>query len=127
MGLQRFWENDTKTVLRVESSSAWGWVEYDSFIDDLVAEIKKLDHVVHVILLPFAKFPQGSPLPHLRRASRILPENVGKIIMVGGNLLFRSVNIALIKVNPKMSKRVIFVASIDEAWSLLKSLDVAQT
>src|SRR4051812_19080688 len=125
MGFTRVWENDTKTILRVESHGEWTWVEYDCFVDDLVTVVKKLDYVVHMIILPAEKFPQGSPLPHLRRIPKILPQNVGKIIMVDGNIFFRAINTALIRVHPKMSKCILFAATVHEARSLLKNLNTA--
>jgi hypothetical protein len=127
MGLNFVWENDARTILRFEASGAWTWPEYDNFIDELIVAVKAENHVVHIILTPGEQIPSGSPIPHLRRVTRLLPPNVGKIIVAGGNLFVRSINSALSKVHPIMSQKLMFAANLDEARNMLKKISEMKT
>jgi hypothetical protein len=126
MGLSYTWENEAKTVLRFSAAGEWTWIEYDNFIDQLLQEVKAQDHIVHIILISAEQFPPGSPLPHLRRVSKLMPDNVGKIIVTGGSMFIRSINTALSKVLPKTGKQLMFAADINEARAMLRKIGVAE-
>jgi hypothetical protein len=122
MGLNFIWENDAKTILRFEADGEWTWPEYDKFIDTLVEEVKAQNHEVHIIVLAAKQFPPGSPIPHLRRVTKLMPDNVGKIVISGGNLFVRSINTAVSKIHPAMSKQLMFAADPEEARTMLKRI-----
>lgn len=127
MGLKFTWENETKTILRFDADGDWTWIEYDNFVDEVIKEVEAQDHVVHIILVAAPNLPPGSPIPHLRRVSRLLPQNTGKVIVAGGNLFLRSINTAVSKVFPLMSNRLMFAANLQEAHALLSKITLADS
>ncbi len=76
------WDDESKTAIRAEYDPGWTWDEYHQVVGELADFLKGVDQSVPYINVyhPGARLPLGSPVPHLNRMSRTIPQNI--IILV---------------------------------------------
>jgi hypothetical protein len=118
MSFNLTWENTAQTVLRFEFQGTWTWEEYNEAIDDACELINSVEHNVQIIFIQTKFTPNGSPIPHIQRTTRLIPRNVSKLIMVGGPIFLRSLYEVMVKVNSRLSNQIVFVNTVDEAYQL---------
>jgi hypothetical protein len=120
MAITVAWDNESKSVLRLDFEGRWDWPDYNTAIDEAYAIIKQTNDTVHLIsnMPQDMALPQGLPLRHLRRAHKLMPANVGQFLVVGGNwaaqtmlLIFRHYD----------EEKIVSAKTLDEARALLSS------
>jgi hypothetical protein len=119
MAISIVWDNENKTVLRIDFEGRWDWSAYDAAIDEAYAIIRQMDYKVNVISqmsLDMA-FPQGLPLRHLQRTQKLMPGNVGYFMVVGGNWAARAVLLAFRHYN---DEKIHAVESLEQARTMLQ-------
>jgi hypothetical protein len=119
MSFNLTWENAAQTVLRFESDGTWTWEEYDKAFDQTCELVNSVDHKVNVLFIQSKFTPNGSPIPHVQRTTKLIPHNVSKLVMVGGSLFLRSLYEVMVKVNPRLAQQIIFANTLDEAHLLI--------
>ena len=90
------WDDETRTTVRLDYTQPWTWLEFDRAVLETVALVTSVTHVVDVIsnTPPQLGFPVGFPLRHFQRALKLLPKNVGWIVVVSDNPIVRAINSA---------------------------------
>jgi len=92
MPVQMVWEDDQHTIVRCHGQVQWTWEEYHATLDEIVEAANRVDHRVDLIITrdDDASPPAGSPMPHFQRAMRIMPRNVGLVVIVSSNSFGRA-------------------------------------
>lgn len=118
------WDNREKTIYRHEVIRSFDWSEYDAAADETWAAIRTVDHIVDVIVItpPGISMPKGVPMSHLKRAFLTQPPNLGVIVFVGLNLVFKTLSKILIRLYPPAGRHVRFAASLADAYAILAAL-----
>ncbi len=87
MSLVVVWDNQDRTVLRIDVAGQWGWKEYDAAIDQAYGMIREIEHSVDLIfnLTDSQAFPPIQSQRHFQRMLTLMPANAGMIIAAGGD------------------------------------------
>lgn len=85
------WDDPEKTIIRADILPPMTWQMYDDGVDEIVRLAKSVPYRVDIINhAGTTPMPPGSPLPHLKRAFRLLPSNVGMLISSINNVFART-------------------------------------
>jgi hypothetical protein len=118
------WDNDAKTIIRLEFSGSFTWKEYDEAVDQVYALIKAAPHHVDIIsfMQPTVRIPKGDAIIHIKRAFTTRPKNMRKGMLIGSDLFGATLVQALVKVKGIFDV-FIAVESVDAARAFLTKLD----
>jgi hypothetical protein len=125
MGVDVFWEDETKTVVRLSFNGEWNWRDYYTAVQQSNAMLESVRHKVHII----TDFRDGATLPpqafiHLRRALFDVPLNWGlSVFVTGDNTPMNSLMQSFVKMHPRLGKRIRIVPSLEDAYTLLNYPD----
>jgi hypothetical protein len=92
MPVHMIWDDEKHTIVRCEGEGKWTWEEYHATLSEIVEAVKQVDHRVDLIITrqDGSSLPGGSPMPHFQRAMRIMPRNVGLVILLNTNTFARA-------------------------------------
>lgn len=115
------WEDAERTLLLLRLTDGWTWVEYHAVVSQLVVSIQQLDYAVDVIVENTARipFPSGKALSHLRRIMRMVPDNIGVIVIVSANPFVKTINHILFRVMPKTREIGELADTVEEAHAII--------
>jgi hypothetical protein len=121
MGITVTWDDWDKTVVRLDFGEGWTWRDYDRAVDVANALIAGRPHAVDVIsnLLLSPNMPLGPVLSHLYRTKRLLPKNVGCMVVVGGGAAFRHLLGLFLDVFPQLGRKTVLANSVAEARAVI--------
>lgn len=118
MPLKVEWLDTQKTIMGCTGSGTWTWDEYHHALDQIANEFKVTQNRVDLIIMsePGAIVPKGSSMPHYQRAMRIMPDNLGLLVMVTNKTFARTIVSIFTKVYPnKDNAKLVMVASLNDA------------
>jgi hypothetical protein len=118
----RYQWSDDQTLLLLTLEEGWTWAEYHSVVRELSAAIRQLGHPVDAIVENTARipFPSGSALSHLRQMMRVVPDNIGVIVVVSPNPLVKTINQILFTIAPKLRETVELADTRAEALAIIE-------
>jgi len=118
MPLKVEWLDAHKTMMGCTGSGTWTWDEYHHALDQIADEFKATQNRVDLIIMtaPGSIVPKGSSMPHYQRAMRIMPDNLGLMVMVTSNAFARTIVSIFTKVSPKKGNiKLVMVPSLNDA------------
>ena len=118
MPLKVEWLDTQKTIMGCTGQGTWTWDAYHEALDDIANKFKATSYRVDLIIMsaPGAIVPKGSSMPHYQRAMRIMPANLGLLVMVTSNTFARTIVSIFTKVYPnKDNVKLIMVPTLSEA------------
>lgn len=117
------WDNEDKTILRAETRGMWTWDDYHEHLSRTFDMVKKLDHTVHLINVrhPDSIQPAGNMIPHITRAFRSMPDNMGITVMVGMSTFTVSMSKLFRKLFPQT--RFVLADSVEDARLIIAEYD----
>ena len=124
MPLKVEWLDTQKTVMGCTGQGVWTWGEYHAALDDIASQFKATQKRVDLVIMsaPGAIVPKGSSMPHYQRAMRIMPDNLGLLMMVTTNMFARTIVSIFTKVYPNTDNvKMVMVASLNDAKTRIAS------
>ncbi len=124
MPLKVEWLDTQKTIMGCTGEGTWTWDAYHEALDDIANQFKATQHRVDLVIMsaPGAIVPKGSSMPHYQRAMRIMPTNLGLLVLVTTNTFARTIVSIFTKVYPNNDKvKMVMVASLNEARVRIES------
>ena len=118
MPLRIEWLDNEQTIICCTGEGIWTWDDYHKALDEIVVHFKTVQHRVDLVIdrAPGSSMPKGSSMPHFQRAMRIMPPNVGLLVMVTSNAFARTIVSIFTKVYPnKDNAKLLMVGSLMEA------------
>jgi hypothetical protein len=118
MPVHIIWEDDAKTIARCTGEGQWTWDEYHNALSQIVEDFKLADQRVDLIIhrVQNASMPPGSPMPHFQRAMRIMPRNVGLVLLINTNTFARALVSMFSRIfTTQKHAKLVMVGSLDEA------------
>ena len=124
MNISVDWGNDQQTVVNYDIKGKWTWLEFEAGLQQSIIKTYTVTHPVHEIYdLTYSQpFPDDSLL-FWRNAIRVMPENRGHLVFVGGGHAVSTLLSVLSRTNPAFSDRLHNVDSLQQAHKLLKFLE----
>jgi hypothetical protein len=118
------WDSEDKTLLWLRLYESLTWREYLEAFEQVAKEVRSTPHRVNVILRAEVHVPAGNPLQYFKRALKTLEalDNLNLFISVNPDtgLFARMMVETLTRVYvPRITGRVPFVATLDEAQRLI--------
>jgi len=119
------WDDEARTLYRVEMLDEWTWDDFTAVIKEAYEMLGKLTQKVDFIMAFYSPLPEGSALQPLAYAG-VQPPNIRHTVMLNqtglGTTLFMSSLIeAVDRVHEWHGPK--FVSTLEEARSYLKSLE----
>ena len=118
------WDDPSQTIMLCTSHGKWTWEEYHATLSQIVQLFKQVNQRVDLIITreTSSAMPPGSPMPHFQRAMRVMPPNVGLVVLVNTGSFSRAlVSIFTRLAGNKTSHDLIIVGSVEEARAKIAS------
>lgn len=118
MPLKLEWVDVEQSIMCCMGEGEWDWDEYHTALDQIVEHFRQTTQRVDLIIdrAPNSVMPSGSQMPHFQRAMRIMPENVGLVVIVSSNSFGRAIVSIFSKIYPSRDNaKLMLVASLDDA------------
>jgi hypothetical protein len=112
------WDDEKHTIVRCDGAGKWTWEEYHATLDQIVEAVRQLDHRVDLMITRAdgSTMPPGSPMPHFQRAMRIMPRNVGLVVLINTNSFARALVSMFSRIfASRQHAQLLVAASMDEA------------
>ena len=123
MAIQVRWDDDRHGAILVTYEAGWNWDDYFSAKVEIDTLLNSVDYTVHIISDSRigGMVPRGNALTNFARAFQTAPSNIGLVVVVGGNIIFRSLLQLLQTVSlNRAANNVCFAYTLEEARELLK-------
>jgi hypothetical protein len=122
MPITATWDNEAQTAVRIDSTGVSTWDEHFAAVEQMRALVSSVKHQVDLIayIHADAELPQGNFLPHLTKAARKAPHNLGVTVNVGLSPFLKTVTDITSKIFPAVSKHGTYTAnSLEEARAII--------
>ena len=129
MPVHVIWDDESKTIARCIGEGPWTWEEYHTALSQLVEDFKRVDHRVDLIIdrENGSSMPAGSPMPHFQRAMRIMPRNVGLVLLINTNTFARALVSMFSRIfTTQKHAKLVVVGSLEEAGNRIHSHRASQ-
>lgn len=114
------WDNAEQDIIRLDYvEPVQSWEEYDAAVDaayELIGDIHGTVDIIHNT--GKVNMPSGSAFPHIQRALRLLPPNVGTSVAVVDNNFVRA--LLPIILGPLMGRKLQFARSLQDARQVIR-------
>ena len=124
MPLKFEWLDNPKTIMGCTGEGTWTWDDYHSSLDSIAYQFNATQRRVDLVIMsaPNAIVPKGSSMPHYQRAMRIMPLNMGLLVLITTNTFARTIVSIFSKVYPnKDNVKLVMVASLHEALTRIET------
>jgi hypothetical protein len=113
MPIEIIWDNDHRTILRLDFEGSWAWKDYDHAIEDAYHRVQEVTHTVDVMLNLLYSDPVP-PLKSLKSFQRTLsqkPANVRTFVAVSNDTFACGLCVSFLK--------ALAVSTLEQARALL--------
>ena len=124
MPLKTEWLDVQTTIMSCTGEGIWTWDDYHTTLDEIAKQFVAARRRVDLVIMsaPNAVVPKGSSMPHYQRAMRIMPPNMGLLVLVTTNTFARTIVSIFTKVYPnKDNVKMVMVASLHEALTRIET------
>jgi hypothetical protein len=117
------WDNPENTILRYDVEGHWTWEEFLEAFQKARIMAASTQHTIHAIVHPadnksLGYLPSGT-LSQVIQLYRNAPSNFGLTAIISDSDFFNIFNRISRQLYPRIADRYLFVASLEEARSLL--------
>jgi hypothetical protein len=115
MPIEIIWDNDSRTILRLDFEGSWAWKDYDHAVEEAYRQVREVTNTVDVILNLFYSDPVP-PLKSLKSFQRTLsqkPANVRTFVAVSNDTFACGLCVSFLK--------ALAVGTLEQARALLAS------
>ena len=119
------WHDAAQTIIRTEYSGAWTWDDFLASKVQIDTYLHSVNHTVHILSDSRASrgLPNGNALAVLSRSFQSAPDNIGTVVVLGANPLFKSLLQLLQTVSlNRAAKNIRFVRDESHARSVVDAV-----
>lgn len=118
------WDHPNKTIITYDIKGKWNWLDMESGLQQSIIMTYSVPHLVHEIYdLQYSQpFPDDS-INFWRNVLRVMPENRGFMIFVGGGAIVASLISMLGTISPTHVDQLHAVDKMPQARRLLTYLE----
>ena len=123
MSISVDWDESQQATIRYNISGKWTWLEFEAALQQSIIMTYSVDHAVHEIFdLSYSQpFPDDS-LIFWRNVMRVMPENRGYMVFVGGGPNVSSLLSILKRNTPAHADRLHSLDNLSQARKLVDYL-----
>jgi hypothetical protein len=116
------WDDQLKTRVFVSYCPPWTWEEYDAAMNKAYQLVMSVEPTVDLLIYnpTESRLPQGNALGHIQRTVRVMPPNVGIIMIIETNRALKVIESILSRADRAYGSRLVFVNSLEEARDILE-------
>lgn len=120
MSIQVMWDDDARTIIRLEYAEQWTWDEVTAALAEEIALLHSVEHDVCIIhdLRQSSGLPDGA-LTRARQLTTGLPANRDISVVVHGGALIETVVSIFGKINRAQSSRYRTAPTLEQARALI--------
>ncbi len=124
MSIPMIWDNEEKTILCVDRTKKFDWVEFDQSVDESYRMIAERPGSVDMLVRIDLTVPlPPDPMPHMRRLFESKPKNLRYIVIVGAERTTYNFQTVIFEMFMRMfsslAKQMRFASSLDEARAMI--------
>mgnify|MGYP006274036221 CR=1 FL=1 len=124
MPMSLHWDNDDKTIIRIETEGRYTWDEYNLVMDEFFNRVDTHDSVFGVIAVRSAnaQVPPGNASPHYTRTTRRFEERPQLYLVNVKQETYVKTLTQMYARNFKMTDKVFTAATVEEARAILEQV-----
>jgi hypothetical protein len=118
------WVNDTHKTIYIRYERFWTWADFAKAKVEIDTLLNSTSHTVNIISdsRESGGLPQGNLLSHLVQSFQTAPSNIGQIVVVGANPMFKMALQILQTVSlNRAAQNIRFSKTLDDANNLINS------
>ena len=122
MGIQVLWADEKRKTIIVRYEPMWTWDDFVASKVQIDTYLHSVNHTVHILSDSRASrgLPKGNALSVLSRSFQSAPDNIGTVVVLGANPLFKSMLQLLQTVSlNRAAKNIRFVRDENHARSVV--------
>ncbi len=119
--IQAFWDDETRTTIRIEIAAQWSWEDVYAQVDAIHAMMDEVAHLVHFIVYPAAEtiaLPPSS-LGHLRELPKLWHPNTGITVIVTNSTVVDIIMGMLQQIYQQGFRTIINTSTLDDARAII--------
>lgn len=119
--MQAFWDDNTKTTIRIELDAKWNWDDVYVKSAEIHAMMDEVKHPVNFIIYPAAEtiaLPPSS-LQHLRELPKLWHSNMGVTVIVANNTVIDIVMGLLQQIYQQCFRTIINTHTLEDARAII--------
>jgi hypothetical protein len=123
MGIRVNWDDETHRAILVTYEAGWTWNDYFRAKVEIDNLLRSVNYTVHILsdARIGGMMPRGNALTNFASAFQTAPNNIGLVVVVGGNVIFRSLLYLLQTVSlNRAANNICFAYTLEEARELLQ-------
>lgn len=118
------WGNSQQTVMQYAITGKWTWLELEAALQHSIISTLESTSAVHEIYdMTYSQPLPEDSLDFWRNAIRVMPENRGHLVFVGGGNNVPPLLKVLERIDPAYADRLHTVDSLNQAHKLLQFLE----
>jgi hypothetical protein len=125
MGIQVLWADEKRKTLIIRYEPTWTWDDFLASKVQIDTYLHSVNHTVHILSDSRASrgLPNGNALSVLSRSFQSAPDNIGTVVVLGANPLFKSLLQLLQTVSlNRAAKNIRFVRDESHARSVVNAV-----
>ncbi|MBZ0291622.1 MAG: hypothetical protein K8L99_03555 [Anaerolineae bacterium] len=126
MGIELYWDDDTKSVMQCVIHESWTWDEMFNVTEEVKRAVEHINYKINIILDFSSEFNLSTEtlfdMENLENTKRLLEmgeKRSGLIVVVGANALVHSIYKMLCAINELATTNVVFADNLWQARALL--------
>jgi hypothetical protein len=121
MGCRYAWADDNQFIMNLSIQAPWSWDEYNDLMAEVFPILKATGKpcATAVDVSKIGKLPNGNALSYLRRAEKLIPENVFASAIIGAPYIVTVFLDVLAHTYPHVRRITMFATTLSEAHQKL--------
>lgn len=118
------WANETHKTIYIRYERLWTWTDFAKAKVQIDTLLNSTTDTVHILSdsRESGGLPQGNSLSHLVQSFHTAPSNIGKVVVIGANPMFKMALQILQTVSlNRAAQNIHFSKNLDDANSLINS------
>lgn len=124
IGIRCVWDDAGHSVIRAYIGEAWSWHDVSESVQAVVSMMGSVQHQVDLIAImrPTTPLPDEDTDHLLAEIYRVVPENCGVFVFVGGNPEMLDMIRAISRAKPALMGRIFMTDMLGDAYRIISMM-----
>jgi hypothetical protein len=121
MGVSMWWDEADSALFHAKLTKPWAWEDYLKRVEEAIAVIKTRSEIIDAIVEidSAGSISSGSIMGQLSKILKILPDNMGTIVVIINNDFLRMINTLMIRISARAQALVVLADTLEEAEAVI--------
>ena len=124
MSISVSWGNTQESIIHYDVKGKWTWLELEAALQQsIIMTLERVSIINEIYDLTYSQPLPDDSLDFWRNAIRVMPENRGHLVFIGGGNNVPTLLTVLARIDPAYADRLHNVDSLHQAHKLLQYLE----